>query len=156
MSLGLSRSDDIRDAHEFQQSLTLLVVLPRDTDGPPGELLNILRGTRLLSLLERLLRFGLALEAAGQLAGLELRRRAVEYVERFYAILDHAKSTVEHTHDVGGGGTVFVHQLLTVGTNGDHEAVDTHGCINGHLSTELIFNVALLDRIGGFIFDYLE
>jgi hypothetical protein len=71
----------------------------------------------------------LALESLGELAGLELRRCAVEDVEGLDAVVDHAEGAVEHAHEVGCGLAAVVHELLAIGADGDEETVDAHRCI---------------------------
>lgn len=138
LRLGLGRRDDVRDAHELEQALALGVVLARDPDRPPGELLDVLGRARLLGLLEALAGLLLALEALRQLARLELGRRAVKDVERLDAVVHHAQRAVEHAHQVRRCFAAVVHELLAVGSDGDQEAVDAHG---GVLEQKFISNL---------------
>lgn len=71
---------DIGDAHQAQQLLAVLVVLPRDPDQPPAELVNVLLVAVLLGYGQVLLSVCAALPTLVQLAALQLWRFAVKHV----------------------------------------------------------------------------
>jgi hypothetical protein len=98
LRLGLGGRDDVGDAHHLEQPLALGIVLPRDAHGPARELLDVLGRSRLLCLLKPLVRLLFPLEPLCQFARLELRRGAVEDVQRLDSIVDHAHCAVEHAH----------------------------------------------------------
>jgi len=100
LCLRLRRRNNVRNAHQLQQQLALLVVLPRDPDRPPRELLHVLCCTRLLCLLDSRVCLRLALESLGELTRLELGGCAIEDVEGLDAVLDHAEGAVEEAHEM--------------------------------------------------------
>jgi hypothetical protein len=130
LRFGLGGRDDVGDAHELEQPLALGIVLPCDAHRPAGELLHVLGRSRLLCLLEPLVRLLFPLEPPRQLARLELRRRAVKHVERLDAVVDHTEGAVEHAHQVRCRLAALVHELLAVGSHSDEEAVDAHRAID--------------------------
>jgi hypothetical protein len=65
LCLRLSRRINIRHPHQFQQPLTLRVVLPCDSNRASREFLHLFRCSSLLGLLSRLISFGFPLEALG-------------------------------------------------------------------------------------------
>ncbi len=131
LGLGLGGGDDVGNAHQLQELLTLGIVLSGDSDGSPRKLLHILGSARLLGFLEVFACLGLALKPLGELAGLELGGGTVEDVEGLDAVVDHAEGAVEHAHQVGGGVARLVRQLLAIGSDGDEETVDAHGAGDG-------------------------
>lgn len=129
LGLGLGGGNDVRDAHQLQELLTLGIMLAGDSDGSTGELLDILGGTGLFGLLEVLAGLGLALESLGKLSRLQLGGRAIKDVEGLDAVVDHAQGAIEHAHEMGGGVARLVRQLLALGSHGDEETVDAHGAV---------------------------
>jgi hypothetical protein len=100
LCLRLSWRNDVWNAHQLQQPLALLVVLPRDSDRPSRELLHVFCCACLFGFLGRSVSFRFPLESLCKLAGFEFRRRAVEDVEGLDAIVNHAESTVEEAHEM--------------------------------------------------------
>lgn len=127
LGLGFGRGNDVGNTHELQELLTLGIVLSRDSHRSPRELLYVLGRSSLFGLLEILVGFGFALESFGELSRLELRWGAVEDVEGFDTIVNHAQGTVEHAHQMRGSVSGLVCELLTVGSDSDKETVDAHG-----------------------------
>lgn len=121
LGFGFSGSDNVGNAHELEKSLSFGVVLSGNTDSTTTELFHVLCGSCLLGLFVCLFGFGLALEAFGEFARLELWWSTVEDVEWLDAVVNHAQGTVEHSHEMRGGFSRFVHQLLTFGADGNEE-----------------------------------
>lgn len=126
LCLSLGGGDQVRDAHELEQALTLGVVLFCHADRPSRELLHVLCRAGLLGLLQALVGLLLPLVSSRELARLELWWGAVKDVERLDAIVADSKGTVEHAHQVGGGLALLVHELLAIGSDCDEERVDAH------------------------------
>lgn len=98
LGLRLRRRNNIRNPHQLEQPLTLLVVLARHAHRPAGKLLHLFGRACLLGFLVRGSGFGFALEALCEFAGFELRWGAVEDVDGFYAVVDDAEGAVEEAH----------------------------------------------------------
>jgi hypothetical protein len=98
LRLRLCWRNNVRNTHQLQQPLTLLVVFPCNPDRASRELLHVFCCARLFGLLCCSVSLCLSLKSLCKLAGLELGRRAVEDVEGFDAIVYHAESSVEKTH----------------------------------------------------------
>jgi hypothetical protein len=100
LRLRLCWRNNVRNAHQLQQPLALLVVLPCHPDRPSRELLHVFCCACLFGFLGCSMSFCLSLESLCKLARFELGGRAVEDVERLDAIVYHAESSVEETHEM--------------------------------------------------------
>mmetsp|Transcript_89554 Transcript_89554/g.267104 ORF Transcript_89554/g.267104 Transcript_89554/m.267104 type:complete len:201 (+) Transcript_89554:590-1192(+) len=100
--LRLARRIHHRHAHEFQELLRLLVLLPRDADRGLGALEDLLAVARLHGGLQVCLGVGALLAPRIELLQLQLRRLAVEDVDGLDARLHELDSAREHSDDVGG------------------------------------------------------
>lgn len=127
LRLGLCRRNQERDAHELEQPLALCVVLLCHADRPSRELLHIFCCAGFLGLLQALVGLLLPLVSPRELTRLELWWGAVEDVERFDTIVADSQGAIEHSHQVGSGLTLLVHELLAIGSDCNEEGVDAHG-----------------------------
>ena len=150
LCLRFRRRDNVRDAHQCQQSLALVVMFPRDPDRPPGEFLHLFRRAGLLRLFVRLRSLRLALEPFGQLPGLEFGGCPVEDVERFDAVVRDSERAVEHAHQVGRRLAGLVHQLLSIRADRNQETVDAHGPARTRLTAQHVFTLPIRFPADGF------
>jgi hypothetical protein len=129
LSLRLGWSINVRNTHQFKELFALRIVLPGDTDGSSGKLLDVLRGPSFFGFFVGFMGLGFACNSFRKFTTLQLRRRTVKDIEGFDAIIHDAESSIEHSHEMRRGFAGLVHELLTVRAYGDQETVDTHGPI---------------------------